>query len=209
MDRTESQPQLGPNVPRRGNRFTRAFAQTILRLFGWRIVGEVPDLPKFVLIGAPHTSNYDFFLTEFAAVALGVDLHFLMKHTVFAGPLDALLRRLGGISVDRSQTKDFVQQSVAEFDRRESFLLAITPEGTRTQVPEWRSGFYYIALGAEVPIVLVKFDYGNKAVRLGPTFYPTGDYETDLIALKALYAGVRGRRGKMVEQPTAVAGPKT
>lgn len=191
-------PELGRRVPQRGNRFSRAFWSFVLRLFGWRAVGEAPDLPKFVFVGAPHTSNLDFFMTAMTMAALGVRGHFVMKHQPFVGPVGWLLRFLGGIPLDRDRTRDFVSQMVDEFDSREQFLLAIMPEGTRGKDVDsaskgWRSGFYYIAKGAGVPLVMVLFDYANKRMRVGPTVWPGENYETDLRAIQALFAGVEGR----------------
>lgn len=192
-------PSLGENTPHRGGAFTRAFGKFFLTLIGgWKVVGEAPNLPKIVLIGAPHTSNLDYFLSQATALVMNLDMHFVMKHSPFVGPLGALLRWLGGVELDRDRSRDFVQQMVDEFNSREQFVLAITPEGTRSRVSDWRSGFYYIATGANVPIVLVKFDHGQHLVRVGPTFYPTGDYEADLAILKGMYAGIKGKGGKQV-----------
>lgn len=191
-------PTLGTSVPQRGNRLSRAFWMFMLRLFGWRAVGEAPDLPKFVFVGAPHTSNLDFFMTAMTMAALGVRGHFVMKHQPFVGPVGWLLRFLGGIPLDRDRTRDFVSQMVDEFNSRDQFLLAIMPEGTRGKDKDsatkgWRSGFYYIAKGAGVPLVMVLFDYANKRMRVGPTVWPSDSYEADLPRIQALFAGVEGR----------------
>ena len=114
-------PQLGAAVPRRGNRLSRAFWSLVLRLMGWRVVGEAPDLPRFVFVGAPHTSNQDFFMTALTMAALGIDVHFVMKHTPFVGPVGWFLRWFGGIPLDRHRTRDFVAQMVEEFGRRDQF----------------------------------------------------------------------------------------
>lgn len=191
-------PELGERVPRRGNRLSRGFWMFVLRLFGWRAVGEAPDLPKFVFVGAPHTSNLDFFMTAVTMAALGVRGHFVMKHQPFVGPVGWLLRFLGGIPLDRDRTRDFVSQMVDEFNGRDEFLLAIMPEGTRgkdrdSATKGWRSGFYYIAKGAGVPLVMVLFDYANKRMRVGPTVWPGESYEADLPRIQALFAGIEGR----------------
>jgi 1-acyl-sn-glycerol-3-phosphate acyltransferase len=191
-------PTAGANSPARGNDASVALGKGLLKLYGWRVVGWVPDVPKILLIGAPHTSIWDFFLSQTTAMSLRVEMHFVMKHTPFVGPLGSLLRWLGGISLDRDRSRDFVQQMVDEFNSREKFVLAITPEGTRTRVGEWRSGFYYIALQAKVPIVLVKFDWEHKQVRVGPAVHPTGDFEADLQHIKDLYKDVKGKGGKQV-----------
>ena len=190
-------PTVGASIPRRGNRLTRGIMSFLMRLFGWRIVGEVPDLPRFVFVGAPHTSNSDFFMTAFTMVALGVDIHFVMKHTPFVGPLGRFLRWLGGIPIDRDRTRDFVSQMVDEFNKRDKFLLAIMPEGTRgshSAGKGWRSGFYYIAKGAGVPLLMVIFDYANREMRVGPTIFPGENYEADLPEIQAHFVGVRGRK---------------
>lgn len=187
-------PDVGASVPRRGNRFSRWIFTTIMRLLGWSIPGELPDLPKLVFVGAPHTSNQDFFMTMLTAFALGVRFRFVMKHTSFAGPVGTILRWLGGIALDRDKTRDFVRQMVDEFNSRDDLLLAIMPEGTRSLVEGRRSGFYYIALGADVPLVMVVFDYGNREMRIGPTFWPTGDYASDLLVLQSFFAGVNGKK---------------
>lgn len=196
--RPAEMPVVGPNLPRRGNALSRWLAQTILRLFGWRIEGEVPDVPKTILVGAPHTSNYDLFLALLTAMSLGVDMRYVIKHTVVSNPFGPLLRWTGAIGVNRGTTKDFVQTMVEIFNEHDKFMLAIMPEGTRTKVPGWRSGFYYMAYLADVPLTLIIFDYGRKVMGIGPTLHPTGDYEADLPRIQAYYTGIRGRHGKQV-----------
>jgi 1-acyl-sn-glycerol-3-phosphate acyltransferase len=190
-------PELGPSVPRRGNRLSRGFWTFVLRLFGWRIVGECPDLPRLVFVGAPHTSNADFFMAALTMAALGVDTHFVMKHTPFVGPVGRFLRWFGGFPLDRDRSRDFVSQMVDEFNARDGFLLAIMPEGTRGSHQEtkgWRSGFYYIARGAGAALVMVVFDYANRRMRVGPTIWPGASYEADLPVIQSFFAGVDGRR---------------
>lgn len=191
-------PELGTAIPRRGNRVSRAFWSLVMRLFGWRVVGQLPDVPRLVFVGAPHTSNLDFFMTALTMASVGLDVHFVMKHTPFVGPVGWFLRWFGGIPLDRDRSRDFVAQMVDEFDRRERFMLAIMPEGTRgkdqdSQSKEWRSGFYYIARGAEVPLVMVVFDYANRRMRVGPTVWPGESYEADLKKVQSFFMGVEGR----------------
>jgi len=198
-------PELGTAIPRRGNRLSRGFWSLVMRLFGWRVVGQVPDLPRFVLVGAPHTSNLDFFMTALTMASLGIDIHFVMKHTPFVGPVGWFLRWFGGIPLDRTRTRDFVSQMVDEFAARERFLLAIMPEGTRgkdvdSSTKGWRSGFYYIAQGADVPLVMVVFDYAAKRMRVGPTVWPGESYAADLPRIQSLFAGVTGRNPKRMLQ---------
>jgi 1-acyl-sn-glycerol-3-phosphate acyltransferase len=186
-------PEVGSEVPRRGNALSRAFGRLIARLFGWQVLGEVPNTSKLVFVGAPHTSNLDFFMTALTMLVLGVDLNFVMKHTPFKGPVGWFLRWFGGIPLDRDRSRDFVSQMVDTFEERQSLLLAIMPEGTRSVVEGWKSGFYYIALGAGVPLVMVIFDYENRQMRIGPTFIPSGDYDTDLPLIQSYFVGVKGR----------------
>jgi 1-acyl-sn-glycerol-3-phosphate acyltransferase len=187
---------VGSNIPRRGNWLSQKTARTLLRLSGWRIVGELPDLPKFLLVGAPHTSNWDYILTVLTIGDLQADLHYLIKNSVIEGPFGGLVKKWGGISVDRSTSDGFVARMVEEFDSHDKYLLAIMPTGTRSATKAWRSGFYYIACQANVPIVLVIFDYENKLLRLGPCIEPTGDYEADLATIQAYYEGVRGKHDR-------------
>lgn len=186
-------PELGPSVPTRGNWFTRTFFYGIMRLLGWRIEGEIADVPKVVLVGAPHTANQDFFMAVLTALSLGVDMKFVMKHTAFKGVAGPILRFLGGIGLDRDNTRNFVQQIVDVYNAREQMVMAIMPEGTRSVTAGWRSGFYYIAHGAGAVLTLVIFDYTKKVMRIGPTIVPTGDYEADLPRIQSHYIGVMGK----------------
>lgn len=160
----------------------------MLDFTGWRlenIEGGFPDAPKFVMIVAPHTSNWDVPVGLMAKFALRLGCRFIAKHSIFWWPLGAVLRALGGVPVNRSEASDFVQQTVRIFSECEKLVLVITPEGTRSKVERWKSGFHRIARAAGVPVVLVSFDYSRKVVRLGPTFTASEDYERDLAAIQA------------------------
>jgi len=191
-------PHMGASAPRRGNTLSRRFITTLMRLFGWRIVGQAPDVPKAIFVGAPHTSNSDFFMAALTMAALGLDFRFVMKHTVFVGPVGWFLRWFGGIALDRDRTRDFVAQMVDEFNARDQLWLAIMPEGKRSVPKVWRSGFYYIALGAGAPLVMVAFDYERRRMRVGPTIWPSGDYAADLPLIQSHFLGYRGRRPERV-----------
>ena len=154
----------------------------------------MPDEPKFVIIVAPHTSNWDFTLGVAALFALGLRVSFLGKHTLFTPPLGSFMRWLGGIPVDRSVSRDRVAEAVAAFESSAQLILAVAPEGTRKRVTEWKTGFYHVAHGARVPIVPVAFDYGAKTIRIGPPFRTTGNREADMKALKDFYRGVIAKR---------------
>jgi 1-acyl-sn-glycerol-3-phosphate acyltransferase len=181
---------LGDALPTRGNRVSRGLARLLLFLLGWRIRGALPNLTSMVLIGAPHTSNWDFVVAMATAYALGVRVSWVGKRELFHPPLGVLFRWLGGVPVDRSASSGFVEQMVAEFQRRGQFLLAVAPEGTRRAVTKWRTGFYYIAAGAGVPIVLVTFDRARRLLHLGPALSPGGDLEADLATIRSLFAGI-------------------
>lgn len=172
----------------------RAIGSALLRALGWRVEGEVPNAPKFVIAVAPHTSNWDFVIGISAKFALGIEVAWLGKHTLFRGPLSAILRFWGGIPVDRSVSQRVVPQIVDTFRRRNAFVLAVAPEGTRKRVAEWRTGFWYIAHGAGVPVVPVAFDWPNRTIRIRPAMETTGDVHADVGSLRAVYAGFVGRR---------------
>ncbi len=180
-------------LPRRGNRFSRAIAGFFLRLFGWRIAGALPDLPKMVLIGAPHTSNWDFPLAIALIFYLGVHINWMAKKEFFVAPFASLWRWLGGVPVDRKGSGGIVGQTVEAIQARARIVLAIAPEGTRSKVARWRTGFYHIAHGANIPIVPVLVDYGRKTLTITEPFLPTGDLEADLPLLQARYHDIRGK----------------
>lgn len=183
--------EVGRRLPRRGNWVTRTLAILFMAAIGWRISGEMPNLNKFIIIGAPHTSNWDFVLVIATATALGVRISWMGKHSLFRGPFGPLFRWMGGIPIDRRATHGVVGENVQAFQKMENLILCITPEGTRQRVREWKSGFYQIAMQAGVPVQLAAFDYGQKVVDLGPVMEPTGDYESDLARIKAHYAPIR------------------
>jgi 1-acyl-sn-glycerol-3-phosphate acyltransferase len=186
-------PPLGPTVPKRGNVLSRAIGKGAMMLAGWRFEGGLPDQPKFVLIVAPHTSNWDFIVGLRALLALGFRESFLAKHTLFKWPLGVFMRGLGGIPVERSVRRDRVGESVAAFNGSQQLILVVAPEGTRKRVTKWKSGFYHVADGARVPIVPVAFDYERKVVKIGPPLWTTGDRESDMARIISFYRGVVAR----------------
>jgi len=153
----------------------------------------LPAVNKLVVIAAPHTSNWDLPVLLGLAFALRAKAYWLGKHTLFRWPFGFLFRWMGGIPVYRSASQNAVAQSVEMFRNSEKLILAIPPEGTRSKVSHWKTGFYYIALGAEVPISLGFIDYKRKASGLGPTLYPTGDIEADMEIIRNFYADVTGK----------------
>ena len=147
----------------------------------------MPPLPKFVVIVAPHTSNWDFFIGIATVYALGIRISFLGKDSLFRGPLGPMMRWLGGIAVDRSVSRDRVSEMVDVFRSRDRLVVGLTPEGTRKKVGDWKTGFYHVARGANVPIVPVAFDYSQKKIIFFPAFTPTGDAKRDIEFLKRLF----------------------
>jgi len=176
--------------------FRATLATWILGLSGWRVVSQPPSAQKGVVIIYPHTSNWDFILGVLARAVLQLRMHWVGKHTLFSWPFESIMRALGGVPVDRSQTRGLVEQLQKEFDRYEQFFIVITPEGTRSRTEYWKSGFYHIALGLKVPLGLATFDYAKREIDLTNWYWPTGDKEKDMAHIREVY---RGRRGKHPE----------
>lgn len=189
-------PELGESTPRRGNVISAALGRWFLAALGWTFEGEIPNVSRAVIIVAPHTSNMDFFIGVAAMFALGIRVEYLGKHTLFFWPLGVVMRWLGGIPVDRRAAAGVVDETVRLFASRERMILALAPEGTRKSVGRWKTGFYFVAREARVPIVPVALDYRRRAVRLGSGFDPTGDLERDLQLLEAFFIDVEGRRDR-------------
>jgi len=168
-------------------------SRIILVLTGWRAEGRLPPIPKFVLVGAPHTSNWDLPYTLLIAFALRAHIHWMGKEAIFRRPFKGFFKWLGGIPVRRSQSHNLVAQSIQQFKRNENLILTIAPAGTRKRVIRWKSGFYHIATGAAVPIVLGFLDYRRKVGGIGPVVYPTGDMAADMETIQAFYDGVIGK----------------
>ena len=186
-------PALGSEIPRRDSRFMQAFGRALLRFLGWQIAGEIPNLPKFVIAVAPHTSNWDFVVGMATMFALDLRLSFIGKHTLFVGPFAPILRWMGGIPVDRSSAHGIVADAVAAFAAVDRRILAVAPQGTRKPVPHFRSGFLHIAQGARVPVLLASLDYGLKTVRLGPLLDPGDDVEAERERIEAFFRPIRGK----------------
>jgi len=173
----------------------KRFSKWILRRAGWTLSGEMPsNTPKSVIIAAPHTSNWDLPYTLLAAFALELNIHWMGKIQIFRFPFKGLMRWLGGIAVDRSKSNNMVSASADVLRQALGELhLVIPPEGTRSQSRQWKTGFYYIALEAQVPIVLGFLDFGSKTAGLGPAFVPTGDFNADMVSIKNFYVPFRGK----------------
>jgi len=178
------------------NTVLRALSRAFLRLNGWQIEGALPaGARKSVLIAAPHTSNWDLPYTLMVAFCLRLNIYWMGKQSLFRGPLGPLMRWLGGIAVDRSKNNNLVSASAqAIVQSTGPVQLVVPPEGTRGKTRHWKTGFYFIALEAQVPIVLAYMDYHRKRSGLGPTFTPTGDVDKDMAEIKHFYIGIKGKR---------------
>ncbi|MCO6452288.1 MAG: 1-acyl-sn-glycerol-3-phosphate acyltransferase [Caldilineales bacterium] len=178
---------LGPYPATGSLTFSQRFTRFIASLFGWRIALDQSPPLHCVIIGAPHTTNWDFIALLFLKFGTGLPFRWVGKDNAFRGPLDRMFRKLGGIPVNRRERTNFVQQMVNSFKEEESLMLIIAPEGTRQAASNWRTGFYYIALGARAPIVLGYVDYRTKTVGLGPSLMPTGNPAVDFREIADFY----------------------
>ena len=167
-------------------------ATFMMRWRGWRVEGKLPDIPKFVLIGAPHTSNWDFVLFLGVIFSLRANVHFMGKAELFHFPYGWFFRYCGGVPVDRKKSTGLVDQMVKVSNESKKFILTIAPEGTRHQVVEWKRGFYHIARTAGIPIVMAVVDGRHKTVRIGQVFHPTNDMEEDMKTIKGYFDGTVG-----------------
>ena len=163
------------------------------KMMGWKIVGTLPPQTKFVIIAAPHTSNWDLPFMLAVGMSARIKVYWMGKDSIFKPPFGGLMRKLGGVSIDRSAKNNVVEQMAAEFDKRDEFILAVAPEGTRSGVKRWKTGFYHIAHQAQVPIVLGFLDYEKKTGGIAQILVPSGDCDLDLIEIKKFYRTVKGK----------------
>lgn len=185
---------LPPNAPRvKPNAFARWIGRTILRLGGWRMVGAFPDIPRLVLIGAPHSSNWDGVWGFAAKLALGLDIRILGKRQLFWWPLGPILRRIGVIEVDRDAASGVVEQAAAMIRGSDKFWFGLAPEGTRKRVERWKTGFWKIARAANVPVLPAYFHYPERIIGIGPPFRLGDDMAADMARIRAWYAPWRGK----------------
>jgi 1-acyl-sn-glycerol-3-phosphate acyltransferase len=187
---------VGARVPRRGSAATRALGRAMLAAMRFRVEGEVPDLPRFVIAVAPHTSNWDFVVGMAAMFAMDLQISFLAKHTLFRGPFAPALRWMGGIAVDRSHPEGTVEGAVQAFAAVKPCVLAVAPEGTRKHVTHFKSGFLRIARAANVPVLLAALDFAGRRVVMGPLLETSGDLAADLARIEAYFAPVHGCRAR-------------
>ena len=169
-------------------------AKFLLWLGRWTPVGPTPGAKKCVIIGAPHTSNWDGYWLLVYKVAYGLDVKFFIKDTMFWFPMSVLLNGLGGVPLNRGDAHSAVKQAVAAFNNNDSYMFGLAPEGTRSKARGWKSGFYRIAEGAGVPVVFGFFDYTRKRLGFGPKMMLTGDVEADMKIIRSFYQSVEGRQ---------------
>ncbi len=165
----------------------------ILFCIGWKTRGRLPTVPKYVIIAAPHTSNWDFFYTLLIAFKLKVQVYAMGKMSLTTGPFGFIMKWLGIISIDRSKSNNLVELTIQQFNNCEKLIIIVPPSGTRNKVTYWKTGFYYIAHGAGVPICLGYIDYGKKTGGFGPLIYPTGDIDSDMKEIRKFYVDIKGK----------------
>ncbi|MBN2519314.1 MAG: 1-acyl-sn-glycerol-3-phosphate acyltransferase [Bacteroidales bacterium] len=159
----------------------------LLWVFNWKVIGKLPDINKYIIISAPHTSNIDFIVGALYLLSVNQKAKFLIKKELFVFPLSLILKILGGIPVNRKKTGNMVTFLVNEFLKKENFILIITPEGTRKKQTRWRSGFYYISKQANVPVVLSSIDYKSKILKISDPYIITNDMETEIKTMKKYF----------------------
>jgi 1-acyl-sn-glycerol-3-phosphate acyltransferase len=186
-------PQMPPRVPKGGNAFTRWLGGALLRLLGWRVTGGLPDERRFIVIAAPHTSNWDWAIAMVAMFALGLRINYMVKDSAFVWPVSVFLRATGGLPTNRAAPTGLVEDLAARVLHTPEIILVITPEGTRARVERWKTGFLRIAELAHLPVVQVSWDYPSRTITLGPLAELTGDHEADVARIRAYYRQFTGR----------------
>lgn len=188
-------PVLGPLVPQRDWGIGRWIGRAVYSAAGWSFGGDIPNISKAVIIVAPHTSNWDFVIGAAAMLAINLRARFIGKHTLFKGPLGVFMRWLGGIPIDRSQPgAGVIEEMASQFEGAEKLMLALAPEGTRSAVDRWKTGFHRIALAAGVPVVAVTLDWGRREIRFREPFQLTDDAAADIEVFQQWFSESRGRR---------------
>ena len=179
------------------------FSRMTLRLTGWRVVGGAPTVPKYVLIAAPHTSNWDFPVALMVCFALRLRVYWMGKDSLFPPLVGGVMRWLGGIPVNRARSGNLVQATVDAYNSNARLIVIVPPEGTRSKVTQWKTGFYYIAQGAGVPIALGYLDFRKKEAGLSRMIQPSGDIAADMVEIQAFYAGITGKNPGKFDGGTA------
>ena len=185
--------ELPPQAPRTGGRFTRWLGRSLLRLGGWTMAGDWPDLPRMVVIAAPHSSGWDAYWGLAAKMAMGLDITFIAKAELFRGPLGWLLRRFGGLPVDRSAPGGIVEQTADQIRAAGRMWFVLAPEGTRKRVEHWKTGFWKIARRAGVPVYCAWFHYPDRTIGLGPLVELSDDPVADMARIREIYRPYQGK----------------
>ncbi len=166
------------------------------KIMGWKLIGDFPDVKKCVIIVVSHTSYSDLFLGLLVRKIWQKEINFIGKKSLFVGPIGWFLKKVGGAPIVRNKKSDTVTAIAAIFDSKDKFRLSLSPEGTRNKVTEWKTGFYFIAKAANVPVVMVAFDYGKKQIKISEPYFTTDDQEADFKLYKSFFKGVIGRVAK-------------
>jgi len=185
--------EVGPNVPRRRNAFLRVLGSACLKLARWRVTGKVADVPQFVMVGGPHTSNWDFVFALFTLWKLELDVHWIGKHTIFRWPFRGLFTYFGGIPVDRRKPGTLFRDVLHGFSGNGQFILALSPEGTRSKVKRFKPGFHRIARKVDAPVLPVGVDFKKKIIHLGDLIHTEEDFQADAAKLRAFWEGFHPR----------------
>lgn len=186
------------NVPKNSFDWLQTVSSKILVLFGWKVTGEFPNQKKFILVVAPHTSNWDFIIAMLVMMTLNIKVTFMGKHSIFIGPFGRLLKRLGGVPIERDHPHGIVGQMVSLFAKKEQMILGLAPEGTRSKTVEWKKGFLYIAKQADVPVVPIGLDFSKKEILIMPPQQIKDDIDRSLVEIKALYHHVCAKNPHLV-----------
>lgn len=194
-------PNISQDIPRLGNSFSQWLGKSVLSILGWRFEGEFHDNKKMVIAVAPHTSNWDFVIGLAVVFCLKLKISFFGKHSIFIPPFRSLLKRWGGIPIDRSKSHGVVSQMIEEIKGAEKMLLCLAPEGTRSKIAPWKSGFMHIAHHANIPVFLIGLDYQRKTILFGPIFNPSENTDTEMRKVYEFYAKVHPKYPSQVAFP--------
>lgn len=190
---TVSQEQVPAHLRGTRNAFSRWLGRTVLEILGWRVEGTIPDLKRLIVIGAPHTSNWDFVLAMASFLGLNLRIRWMAKHRIFKPGITWFMEWLGGIPTDRRNPKMIVDNVARLAEKENGVIIGLTPEGTRKKVEKWKTGFLRIAKSLDCPILMIGVNYVDKIVVIGDLFHPTGDNDSDLQAIRQYYEQFQGK----------------
>ena len=188
-----SQDQVPVHLRGARNAFSRWLGRSVLKLLGWRVQGTIPDLNRFILIGAPHTSNWDFVLAMGTILGLNLRMRWMAKHSIFKPGITWFMEWLGGIPTDRKNPKMIVDNVARLAEKENGVIIGLTPEGTRKKVDKWKTGFLRIAKALDCPILMVGLNYPEKIIFIGELFHPSGDNDSDLSSIRQYYNQFHGK----------------